>query len=51
MVPIFEPFNDAKRNLLTSVLIAGNIPIPEVCIFFDSKLIRGNRAKKISSDR
>ena len=25
--------------------------IPEVCIYFDRKLIRGNRASKVAADR
>ncbi|MBL7923960.1 MAG: asparaginase [Bacteroidia bacterium] len=41
---------DAKRNLITAVEIAaGDILIPEVCIYFNSKLYRGNRAEKYTS--
>jgi L-asparaginase len=43
--------NDATQNFLTSVLLAApsfsNIPVvPEVCIFFGGKLLRGNRTVK-----
>ena len=32
------------------MLIASNYKIPEVCLYFASKLLRGNRATKISSE-
>lgn len=46
--------NDAEQNLITSLLIANpdysRIPlVPEVCIFFRDKLIRGNRSKKLDA--
>jgi len=46
--PITDPRSDAPRNLLNAVELAVEGRINEVCIFFDSLLIRGNRAKKIS---
>ena len=41
--------NDATDNLLGSLIIAGHFMIPEVCLFFNHKLFRGNRATKISA--
>jgi len=46
--------NDAQQNLITAILIANakysQIPnVPEVCIFFRDKLLRGNRAIKIDA--
>lgn len=38
---------DAKNNLINAVELA-TYDIPEVCVFFDYKLFRGNRTKKIS---
>lgn len=43
--------NDATQNILTSIEIANpaasNLPtVPEVCIFFGGKLLRGNRTVK-----
>ena len=32
-----------------SLIIAGHFVIPEVCIFFRDRLLRGNRSKKIDS--
>ena len=55
-LPIGTPRTDGKENLISSVEIAaakdteGRAMVPEVAIFFGSKLLRGNRATKISSD-
>ena len=49
-IPICEVRNDARDNLITALIIAGNYDIPEVCLYFGDKLLRGNRAKKVSSD-
>ena len=43
---IVAPQNDARRNVLASILVAGNFDIPEVCLYFNDKLLRGNRATK-----
>lgn len=50
MLPISDLFNDAQRNLIVSVVIAGMLAVPEVCIFMDARLMRGNRTVKINSD-
>ena len=51
MLPFGEVHSDARRNLACSILIAGQCHsfLPEVCIFFNDRLIRGNRATKIDS--
>lgn len=41
-----ELHNDATDNLLGSLIIAGHYMIPEVCLFFNHRLFRGNRATK-----
>jgi len=38
--------SDAEGNLIGAIMIAGTYTIPEVCIFFDNKLLRGNRSTK-----
>ena len=48
-VPMLELQNDATDNLLGSLIVAGHFMIPEVCLFFNHKLFRGNRATKISA--
>ncbi len=45
-IPLIEMRNDAQRNLIDSLTIAGSYHIPEVCIMFDSFLYRGNRTIK-----
>lgn len=55
-LPIGRPRTDGKENLISAVEIAsakddhGNAMVPEVCIFFDSMLIRGNRATKMNAE-
>lgn len=41
--PMSELQNDATDNLLGSLIMAGHYMIPEVCLFFNHKLFRGNR--------
>lgn len=53
-LPISEPRSDARENLITSLEIAsakinGRAVVPEVCIYFDYALLRGNRSKKVES--
>lgn len=48
-VPFAQEPNDAAHNLLMSLTIAGHFEIPEVCIYFDNKLYRGNRSRKVSA--
>lgn len=48
-IPLCELRNDAQENLITSLLIAANHPIPEVCLYFGGRLIRGCRAVKVDA--
>lgn len=48
--PMMELQNDAQDNLLSSLIIAGHFMIPEVCLFFNFRLFRGNRTTKVSAD-
>ncbi|XP_078090184.1 60 kDa lysophospholipase [Mustelus asterias] len=48
-IPIYEMRNDAYDNLLGALLIAGQYVIPEVGLYFQHKLYRGNRVKKIDA--
>ena len=55
-LPIGIPRTDGRENLVSAVQIAaakdaeGHATVPEVCIYFDNMLMRGNRACKVSSD-
>lgn len=48
-IPLAELRNDALDNLITSLMLAGRYDIPEVCIFFNGRLLRGNRSSKLKS--
>ncbi|MBI5153761.1 asparaginase, partial [Candidatus Poribacteria bacterium] len=49
LIPLCEVRNDARENLIAAMLIAGNFAIPEVCLYFGNKLLRGCRAKKVNA--
>ncbi|MDO4703231.1 asparaginase [Tannerella sp.] len=54
-LPINMLRTDGKENLITAVEIAatkenGKPVVPEVCIFFENLLMRGNRTTKINAD-
>lgn len=48
-IPIFETRTDGRDNFTSALIIAGNYTIPEVCVLFGAKLIRGNRATKMNT--
>ena len=55
-LPIGDLRTDAKENLITSIQIAaaqlnGEPVIREVCLYFEYKLYRANRTKKISAEQ
>jgi len=54
-LPIGLLRTDGKENLITAIEIAaakenGKPVVPEVCIYFDNKLTRGNRTTKLSAE-
>lgn len=55
-LPISQIRTDAKENLITALEIAASLKndkalVPEVCIYFDSQLFRGNRSFKYNSSK
>ncbi len=48
-IPLSCSRNDAKDNIIASLLLAANYPITEVCVYFGARLLRGNRSQKISA--
>lgn len=48
-IPIFEIRSDGRDNFLGALIMAGTYCIPEVCVFFNNKLYRGNRTVKRSN--
>ena len=55
-LPIGMLRTDGKENLITAIEIAaakhpdGSAVVPEVCIFFENQLLRGNRTTKINAE-
>jgi L-asparaginase len=54
-LPIGVLRTDGKENIITAVEIAasrefGKTIVPEVCIYFENRLYRGNRTTKINAD-
>lgn len=54
-LPINTLRTDGKENLLTAIEIAaarenGKPVVPEVCIYFENKLFRGNRTTKVNAE-
>lgn len=55
-LPISRLRTDGRENLITAVEIAADLNedgrprVPEVCIYFERKLMRGNRATKINAE-
>jgi L-asparaginase len=49
-LPLFKTRSDARENLINALWIAGNYSLPEVCIYFNNKLLRGNRSKKVDAN-
>lgn len=55
-LPVGIPRTDGKENIISAVEIAsakdseGHARVPEVCIYFNSFLMRGNRSVKVNAD-
>ena len=55
-LPIGMIRTDGKENMITAIEIAaakhpdGTAVVPEVCIFFENQLLRGNRTTKINAE-
>lgn len=49
-IPLCELRTDARENLITSLLMAATLQIPEVCLYFGDKLLRGCRAVKVDAE-
>ncbi len=49
-IPLSEIRSDGRENLISSLLIARDGVANEVCLYFSGRLLRGNRAMKMSAD-
>lgn len=56
-LPIGTIRTDARENLITAIEIAaakdaeGRAQVPEVCVYFEYRLLRGNRTVKVHAER
>lgn len=48
-IPLRELRSDAYGNLVASLVMVEQFRIPEVCLYFNGKLLRGNRTTKVSA--
>lgn len=50
-IPLQQLKNDGGNNLLASLILVSQYTIPEVLVVFSNEILRGNRSKKISSNK
>jgi L-asparaginase len=50
-IPLSEVRNDAIDNVITSLWLCAHQPLNEVCIYFNQRLLRGNRSQKASAQQ
>jgi len=50
-IPLSEPYNDGRRNLIMALIFASRDTVNEVCIFFHDRLLRACRATKVNTHR
>jgi len=50
-IPLSEVRNDALDNIISSLWLCQHANIPEVCVYFNQRLLRGNRTIKISAEQ
>ncbi|CAJ0581887.1 unnamed protein product, partial [Mesorhabditis spiculigera] len=48
-IPVAEVRSDGMDNLIGALIMAGNFDVPEVCVYFNNKLMRGNRTLKMDN--
>ncbi len=49
-IPLCEVRTDARENFITSLMVATQPGVPEVCLCFGERILRGCRAVKVSAD-
>lgn len=50
-IPLMEPYNDARKNLIMALIFACRETVHEVTVFFHDRLLRGCRSTKINTSR
>ncbi|MEZ5583006.1 MAG: asparaginase [Candidatus Competibacteraceae bacterium] len=49
-IPLREMRNDARNNLMTALMLAAHHSVPEVGLYFNGRLMRGNRSTKARAE-
>ncbi|GAU09953.1 asparaginase [Desulfoplanes formicivorans] len=47
-IPLCEVRSDGRDNLITAMMIIAQHPVPEVCLYFGNRLLRGCRSVKVN---
>ena len=50
-IPLREPYNDARKNLIMATIFASSDTVSEVTIFFHDRLLRACRATKVNTSK
>lgn len=50
-IPLCEPYNDARRNLIMALIFAARDTVNEVSIFFHDRLLRACRSTKVNTHK
>lgn len=48
-IPLCQVRSDARDNLITSLMLVAQAPVPEVCLCFGNRLLRGCRSTKVDA--
>jgi lysophospholipase len=48
-IPVAEVRSDGRENMIGALIVAGAYDIPEVCVYFNNSLLRGNRVTKMDN--
>jgi L-asparaginase len=48
-IPLCEPRNDARTNLITAMQLAAHPQLGEVCVYFNGRVMRGCRTVKVNA--
>jgi len=50
-IPLCQPYNDARRNVIMALIFASRDTFHEVAIFFHDRLLRACRSTKVNTDK
>lgn len=48
-ITLAAPRSDGREHIVTSLIVAGTLAIPEVAVYFAARLLRGNRSQKVNN--